>query len=279
MARVLPLGKSLPCRSLFSRIFLIACLTLAAPGASKAERVQLELVLAVDVSLSVSATEFDLQVQGLAAAFRDEAVITAIRAAGDNGIAVTLLQWSDNNQQKIAVDWTRIITRADASGFAARIEAAPRLFPGDGTAITRALESSIAMFGRGNYVGDRKVIDLSGDGVDNRGPTPQIWRDVAVSYGITVNGLAILNEEDNLDLYYIENVIGGTGAFVMVAKDYHDFAPAILRKLIREISAAPVAQRQEPTLGPHLAQNPAQSPSREAGKGLAPTAGGEEDSR
>ena len=227
-------------------LVLAACLSLAAPATLKAERVQLELVLAVDVSLSVSASEYDLQIQGLADAFRHEGVVAAIRAAGDNGIAVSLLQWSDNNQQQIAVDWTRVTNQSDARGFAARIEASPRLFPGEGTAITRALESSIAMFGRGNFVGDRKVIDLSGDGVDNRGPTPQTWRNVAIAYGITINGLAILNEEENLDLYYLENVIGGTGAFVMIAKDYQDFGAAIRRKLIREISAAPVAALPKP---------------------------------
>ncbi len=241
----------------------LACallIVLALPSTARAERVQLELVLAIDVSLSVDASEYKLQIQGLADAFRHEAVAAAIRAAGDHGIAVTLLQWSDNNQQRIGVDWTKITNRSEAGRFAELIETTPRLFPGDGTAITRALESAVAVFARNSYVGDRKVIDLSGDGVDNRGPTPRTWRDIAVRAGITVNGLAILNEEDNLDLYYLENVIGGAGAFVVVAKDYHDFAQAILRKLIREISAAPVAEGLMPPSGPRVAQQAAEAP-------------------
>lgn len=253
MARVLPAIVLNACRLCLPCVALVGFLM---PAALKAERVQLELVLAIDVSLSVSTEEYNLQIQGLANAFRHDAVIAAIRSAGDSGIAVTLLQWSDNNQQRIAVDWTWITNQSEARLFAARIAATPRLFPGDGTAITRALESSVAVFGLNEFTGDRQVIDLSGDGVDNRGPTPRTWRDIAVSAGITVNGLAILNEEKNLDLYYLENVIGGTGAFVIVAADYHDFADAILRKLIREISAAPVAATPSPTLGPRTAQRP-----------------------
>lgn len=259
MARVLPAVGLNACRLCLPYVALVGLLIPAVPAepaALKPERVQLELVLAVDVSLSVSPEEYNLQIRGLADAFRHDAVIAAIRSVGDSGIAVTLLQWSDNNQQGIAVDWTWITNQSEARLFAARIAATPRLFPGDGTAITRALESSIAVFGLNRFTGDRKVIDLSGDGVDNRGPTPRTWRDIAVSAGITVNGLAILNEEENLDLYYLENVIGGTGAFVIVAADYHDFADAILRKLIREISAAPLAAAPSPALGPRIAQRP-----------------------
>lgn len=243
-------GGYAACRPRLLGALMALLLIWTAPAVANAERVQLELVLAVDVSLSVNAEEYDLQIQGLANAFRHEAVAAAIRSAGDDGIAVTLLQWSDNNQQRIAVDWMHIADQADATLFAAKVATSPRLFPGDGTAITRALESSIAVFGLNEFVGDRRVIDLSGDGVDNRGPTPRTWRDFAVNAGITVNGLAILNEQDNLDLYYRENVIGGTGAFVMVAEDYYDFADAILRKLIREISAAPVAS--SPTTAPSI---------------------------
>ena len=218
----------------------------AAPHQALAQRVQLELVLAVDVSLSVSAAEYELQVYGLAEAFRHRMVIEAIRSVGDDGIAVALVQWSDNNQQVVGVDWTWLRDRASAEAFAAKIARMPRQYEGAGTAITRALEASVGMFWRNRFVGDRKVIDISGDGVDNRGPTPRRWRDIAALAGITVNGLAILNEEENLDVYYAENVIGGTGAFVMAAADYRDFADAIVRKLIREIFGAPIAEAPAP---------------------------------
>jgi hypothetical protein len=216
--------------------------TLAAPAALTAERVQLELVLALDVSLSVSDEEFALQLHGLAEAFRSEAVVAAIRAAGDHGIAVLLLQWSDRAQQEIAVDWTAVRNATDARALADRIARAPRTYSG-GTAIGRALETAIPLFRNNGFEGDRRVIDLSGDGIDNRGPLPPKIRDAAVAAGITVNALAILNEDPYLDMYYERNVIGGMGAFVMTAVDYRDFAVAIVRKLIREISDQPVAER------------------------------------
>ncbi len=231
----------------------------ATPQEARAERVQLELILAVDVSLSVSTKEYNLQMFGLAEAFRDEMVIEAIRSVGDSGIAVSLIQWSDNNQQVVGVDWTWLTDRASAEDFAGRIARMPRQFEGAGTAITRALEASVRMFWRNRFVGDRKVVDISGDGVDNRGPTPRRWRDIAASAGITVNGLAILNEEENLDVYYANNVIGGPGGFVMAAADYEDFADAILRKLVREIFGAPIAEApgSGPDAGPRVAQRPA----------------------
>ena len=218
----------------------VLCL-LGPPTALRAERVQLELILAVDASLSVSDEEFALQLQGLADAFRNEAVVAAIRAAGDHGIAVMLLQWSDRAQQAVSVDWTLVRDTGSASAFAQLVARAPRAYDGAGTAIGRALETSIPMFQANGFEGDRRVIDLSGDGIDNRGPLPGQMRDIAVALGIVVNGLAILNEDRYLDLYYEKNVIGGTGAFVMTAVDYEDFAVAIVRKLIREISDQPVA--------------------------------------
>ncbi len=220
---------------------------------------QLELVLAVDVSLSVSTEEFYLQAFGLAEAFRHEAVIGAIRSVGDDGIAVSLIQWSDNNQQIVAVDWALLTDRASAESFAARISRMSRQFDGAGTAISRALEASLAMFWRNSFVGDRKVVDISGDGIDNRGPTPRSWRDIAASYGVMVNGLAILNEDKYLDRYYANNVIGGTGDFVIAAADYEDFANAIIRKLIHEISGAPVAEApgSGADTAPRIAHGPA----------------------
>ena len=233
-------------------VLALLTLTLGASKAARAERVQLELVLALDVSLSVNDEEFALQLHGLAEAFRNEAVVAAIGAVGDHGIAVLLLQWSDRAEQTIAVDWTAVRDGADARALAEKIARAPRAHSGAGTAIGRALETAIPLFRMNGFEGDRKVIDLSGDGIDNRGPLPPGIRDTAVAAGITLNALAILNEDPYLDIYYQRNVIGGTGAFVMTAVDYRDFAVAIIRKLIREISDQPIAERL-PDTGPGLA--------------------------
>ncbi len=234
---------SIPVRSALCGLLALSVSGLVAPSAPRAERVQLELVLALDASLSVSDEEFALQLHGLAEAFRNEAVVAAIRAAGDHGIAVLLLQWSDRAQQTISVGWTAVRDAAGARALADEIARTPRAYSGAGTAIGRALETAIPLFQSNGFEGDRRVIDLSGDGIDNRGPLPPRIRDIAVAAGITVNALAILNEDPYLDVYYQRNVIGGTGAFVMTALDYRDFAAAIVRKLIREISDQPLAQR------------------------------------
>jgi hypothetical protein len=214
--------------------------------------VDLELVLAVDASSSVSADEFDLQMRGLSNAFRHPGVIGAIRAAGDLGIAVTLVQWSDNRKQTVAVDWLAVSDEASALALSAEIESTPRFLVGGGTAIGGALQFAIRQFDRNNFSGRRRVIDLSGDGRTNQGSQPSKMRDLAVAAGITVNGLAIMNEDPSVANYYRYNVIGGTGAFVMSADDYSDFSRAILHKLIKEIAGAPVAARPQPG-APNLA--------------------------
>ena len=207
------------------------------------EAVDLELALAVDTSSSVSDEEFDLQMRGIAEAFQNEAVIAAIRATGDRGIAVSLIQWSDNRSQSIAVDWMLVRDSESAAAFSRQIEAAPRFLVGGSTAIGGALKYATRQIERNGYEGTRKVIDLSGDGRTNQGPGPDDLRDLAVAQGITINGLAILNEDLYVDRYYRRSVIGGTGAFVMTASDYVDFAESILLKLIREIAGVPVASK------------------------------------
>lgn len=218
---------------------MVSTITLEAQAAP----VELELILAVDTSLSVDDAEFRLQMQGLANAFRSDAVVAAISAAGDRGIAVSLVQWSDRTQQRVSVGWSLIRNRGEARAFADRVARVPRHFDGAGTALAAALQSSVFLFAGNGFEGQRRVIDISGDGIDNRGPLPQRISDPAVAAGVTVNGLAILNEDPYLDIYYANNVIGGTGAFVMTAADYQDFAAAIIRKLVREIAAPPLAER------------------------------------
>ena len=239
----MPLGY----RRFLRRLCLVLSLLSVAWGtAARAATVDLELVLAVDSSSSVTAEEFDLQMRGIANAFRHPAVVGAIEAAGDLGIAVSLVQWSDNRRQFLAIDWMHLTDAESAEAFAEEIDATPRFVIGGGTAIGGAMSYSTELIDRNEYSGRRKVVDISGDGRANQGAQPDEERDKAVAAGFTINGLAILNEDFLVDRYYLYNVIGGTGAFLVTAEDFEDFQEAILRKLIQEISGVPLAALEIP---------------------------------
>lgn len=225
---------------------VLALALLAGPDDAAAQGrqpVDLELLLAVDTSSSVAPDEFDLQMRGLAEAFRHPEVQAALRAAGDRGVAVALMQWSDNRKQTMAIDWQVLTHAASAEAFAQEIDNTPRFLIGGGTAIGGALQFALRQIETNRFEGVRKVIDVSGDGRTNQGITPGQIRDLVVAAGITINGLAILNEDSLVDRHYLAHVIGGTGAFVMRAQDYADFARAILEKLVKEIGGAPIAAR------------------------------------
>ena len=212
------------------------------PGLARAAGpVDLALVLAVDASSSVDYDEFALQMLGLAEAFRDESVHNAIELAAPNGVAVTLVLWSGDGEQRQAFAWTTAHGPAGAQRLAALIDRTPRLILGGGTAINDAIDFSIRLLQSGAVIATRRVIDVSGDGRDNMGSfgVPATLR--AVAAGITVNGLAILNEDPQLNFYYQVNVIGGASAFMLVADDYDDFAEAIRVKLISEIIGVPLS--------------------------------------
>ncbi len=147
---------------LLSIALLLASLHVPSVQAQDGRAVELELVLAVDTSLSIGADEYALQIGGLALAFRNAHVISAIEAAGDNGIAVALVQWGIGAQQEITVDWTHVHDRASAERFARAVEASPRRFFGKGTGITRALQFSSNLFRDNGFQGRRRVIDISG---------------------------------------------------------------------------------------------------------------------
>lgn len=233
-----------PLRPAFCTIAFALLAVLLSAGlrvAAAQEVVDLELLLAIDTSSSINDEEYRLQLDGLASAFRDPAVAAAIRAGGEHGIAVAVMQWAEGPDQSLVVPWTRVGNAAEAEAFAVRIATAPRQIEGGATAISNALDSAAAEIGRNTFDGLRRVIDLSGDGRANHGPIPTVGRDRAVAQGITVNGLAILNEIPLLDRYFRNNVIGGEGAFVMVAADWKVFAEAMLEKLVKEISQLPLA--------------------------------------
>ncbi|OAB55781.1 hypothetical protein AY599_26990 [Leptolyngbya valderiana BDU 20041] len=219
----------------------VAWATASAPAAAN-QVVELELVLAVDASSSVTSWEFDLQMQGLADAFRDPEVQGAIRAAGERGIAVALVQWSGRDRQVLATDWMQVYDAGSAIEFADELAATPRFVSGGSTAIGNAIEFSVNLLTFNAYEGLRRVIDVSGDGRTNQGIQTTQMRDAAITQGITVNGLAILNEDPSVDRYFELNVIGGSGAFLLSATDYKDFARAIKQKLLREIAGPPIAE-------------------------------------
>ena len=165
-------------------------------------------------------------------------MIDAITAL-PRGVAVALVVWA--GVQETAVAWRRLTDRASAEDFAARVEAAlPSALAGGNTALGDALIRSLEELA-GNGFDGRAKIDVSGDGRSNSGAFPGQVRDGAVRAGVTINGLAIPNEQPNLAEFYRMNVIGGPGAFVMTADDYHDFGEALRRKLIRELAPGPVA--------------------------------------
>ena len=219
-------------------LFLTLALSLITPARAQ-EPVDLALVLAVDSSGSVNGYEFDLQMRGLAEAFRSPGVVNAIHAAAPNGIAVNLMQWSSVDEQGQAFGWLEVRDAQSAERVADLIDRTPRLVQDGATAISAALDyaTRLAL----GVDAKRRVIDVSGDGRDNQSGKILEGRLRAVAAGITVNGLAILNEDPLLEFYYLSEIIGGEGAFVLGADDYDDFAQAMEIKLIKEISSAPIS--------------------------------------
>lgn len=211
--------------------------------------VNLELVLLIDVSASVDDAEYALQVKGLGAAFAHPGVLKAIGSIARNGMAVSVIQWANFENQKMAADWTLIRSEADARAFAAQLLSMPRLIHGGHTAIGDALAFAQAQLKANGYSGLRQVIDLSGDGRSNDGRSLSEARAAVLGDGVVINALAILNEIPLLGTYFRDHLIGGNGAFMIVASDYADFARAIRLKLEQEIRAAPVAGILDPEAG------------------------------
>lgn len=228
------------------RAALLPALLVLSPLAPRAvaqpEPVDAALVLAVDVSESVDAEEYELQHEGIARAFESAAVQAAIRGGPHGAIDALVLEWSDRDKQVVTVDWTRVGDAASAAAFAAKVRASRRSSNGL-TAIGDALLASAAALQRLEDRPDRRIIDLSGDGMANIGPPPAQVRDTLNAAGITINGLAILKTEPWLDQYYDMNVIGGESAFLLQVDDFRSFATAMQQKLLAEVAGRPPATR------------------------------------
>jgi hypothetical protein len=236
-------------QSLAPLIAAVALLLAGAPiPAARAEPVDLALVLAIDVSRSIDEVEAALQRQGYIAALTNPKIVQAIQSGALGAIALSYVEWASVDDQHIVVPWTVIRGAADAERFAAVIAAAPHRSI-SWTSISGAIDFSRQLLERSGHMAGRRVIDVSGDGRNNSGRPAEAARDDAVAAGITINGLPILNDRPNfgrppeadLDLYYETNVIGGPGAFLIVATDFNAFGAAILSKLIKEIAGDPAA--------------------------------------
>lgn len=212
--------------------------------ASEKIPVDVALVLAVDVSRSIDEDEARLQRQGYRNAMVDARVVNAIRSGTIGAIGLAYVEWASADYQRLVIPWTKIDSMDSAQAWAAALDAAPRVSM-NWTSISGAIEFSMRVLEDAPFEPTRKVIDISGDGVNNSGAPVTLLRDLAVDAGITINGLPILNDRSpfgrphnmSLDQYFVEFVIGGPGAFVIPADDFEAFQGAVLRKLIREISA------------------------------------------
>ena len=207
-------------------------------------------MLAADVSRSTDDDEFNLQRKGYANAITDPEVLSAIMGGKHHAIAVTFIEWSGADEQKVVVDWTVVHDGEAAAAMASAIMAAPRSFVGR-TAAGAAIDFAVQRLHASPAGSERRIIDISGDGTTNSGRPVTEARDEAVASGITINGLAIINNRSppgyafhtnppgGLPKYFRDNVIGGPGAFLIVVQDFHSFADAITRKLITEIAGIP----------------------------------------
>ncbi len=196
------------------------------------DHVDLAMVLAVDGSASVTYEEFGLIAGGMAAALRDPAVVAGLTRAPS---MLSLLLWSGAGAQEVVTGWTRIATAADLAAFADEVDNMPRLVRAGQTAIGEALLGSLTLLAHLPAVTKRSIVNVIGDGRSNDGIAPGPVRDRMAAADITINGLCILHEEPDLLQFYIEEVIGGPGAFAVTCRDYADFAEAMRHKLSREI--------------------------------------------
>ena len=235
-------------------ICLITAGLAVAPAAAAAENVDLALVLVSDVSRSIDDSEFKLEKDGYAAAFTSKKVIEAIQSGSVGKIAVAYVEFASNFEVRTVLDWEAIHDEASAKAFAGKLAAAPRSFWGR-TAISSGIDRAVQMLAESGYETPRRMIDVCGDGTNNAGREVTEARDDAVKAGITINGLAIINDHPvswtyahvqppgGLPKYYRDNVTGGSASFVLEVHDFHIFGEAMTRKLITEIAVTDTPPR------------------------------------
>lgn len=229
---------------------LSLALMLSPPAVRAAEPVDLLLVLAADVSRSVTEPKFKLQREGAAAAITHPEVVKAITSGPNRRIAICFLEWATAGQQAVVIDWTVIGDNDSARSFGGKLVELPRSFSGS-TSISNAIDFAVAQIERAPFKAERRVIDISGDGNNNSGRSVTEARDDALAKGITINALVILtplsesfrpehtNPPGGLEKYFQDSVIGGFGAFTVVAETHEAFGRSLTKKLIAEIAGLP----------------------------------------
>jgi hypothetical protein len=248
------LDRYTPNRLIGSRVLTLAlAVALSSPtwalGKESEVAVDLELVIAVDVSASMSQEEQRVQRQGYVSALRSPDVLQAIKSGRRGRIAMAYFEWARPEYQRVLVPWTVIDGPADAAAIADAIAGQPAISQG-GTSISSALLFAGQLLKTSGFMSDRRIVDVSGDGPNNAGPRVESARDALIARGVTVNGLviALLNGPPDmmesfslsyLESYYRRCVIGGPGAFVLSVGDLADFAKAIRRKFVAEIAGPP----------------------------------------
>lgn len=229
----------------------------AAQAAAEKLAVDLALVLAVDVSLSIDEGEKGLQRVGYIDAWRNKKVADAVKAGPIGKIAVTFVEWSSPYSQAVVIPWRIIEDAASAKAFADELEKAP-ITPGTTTSISGGIDFSVKLLQKREHDAARMVIDVSGDGYSDVGRPVTEARDAAVKAGITINGLPVINEDPkknaappDLDTYYRDNVIGGPGSFYVVTRNIRGFSESLLHKLVLEIA---MPAQPEPAVLPAIEQ-------------------------
>jgi Protein of unknown function (DUF1194) len=212
-------------------------------GKMSATNVDVELVLAVDISYSMDPEEQALQREGYVAGLTSPEFLNALRGGMHGRIAVTYFEWAGAAEQRVVVPWRLVDGPGTAKSFSDEIMAAPyrRAYR---TSISGALNFAAPLFHESGYRGIRRVIDVSGDGTNNQGPPIVIVRDEVLAKGFTINGLPIMLRRpnvgsldiDNLDVYYEDCVIGGPAAFVIPIRDRSQFKDATRTKLVLEVA-------------------------------------------
>jgi hypothetical protein len=218
--------------------------------------VNVELVIAVDVSYSMDMDELAVQREGYAQAIVSKDFLQALREGAGSKVAVTYFEWSMSGDEKIIIPWRVIDGPESADAVAAEIMKTP-VRRGSSTSISGAINFAVQLFEQSPYRGLRRVIDISGDGPNNDGAPVTGARDAALAKGIVINGLPIMVKEPsyattdiaNLDLYYEDCVIGGPGAFIVTIRDREKFQEAIRTKLVLEVAGLAPERRIVPAAG------------------------------
>jgi hypothetical protein len=238
-------------RTALTSMAALLLLPVLATAPARADDVDVALVLVTDVSRSIDDSEFALEKSGYASAFTEPKVLEAIHGGPTGKIAVAYVEFASSFEVRTVLDWTVIQDKASAQVFVDRLAAAPRSFWGR-TAISAGIDQAMQLLAETGMNPTRRVIDVCGDGTNNAGREVAEARDDAVKAGITINGLAIINDHPvswtfahvqppgGLANYYRENVTGGPGSFVLEVHDFSTFGEAMTRKLVDEIAAGPL---------------------------------------